>query len=145
MIGGPRNGVSGRRSGAGKRSSESSASVWPRSNRRGLRDCWKRSPRGDVPGTSTSYIAELRSRLRELEAADHDRITAWCDWAEDWRRRADPTLRLPLVLGLRQEELPSWRLPAKFSHWTAATFRPSFFAYQAVYQPRPRTGFRPIL
>jgi hypothetical protein len=54
------------------------------------------------------YVAALRSRLGDLELEDRERIGAWCDWAEDWRLRTDPSLGLSLVRGLLEEELPPW-------------------------------------
>jgi hypothetical protein len=63
---------------------------------------WRRSQ--DV----AEYVAALRSRLGELELEDRERIGAWCEWAEDWRRRTDPSLQLSLVRGLLEEELQPW-------------------------------------
>jgi hypothetical protein len=54
------------------------------------------------------YVAALRSRLEELEPEDRERISAWCDWAEDWRRRTDPTIRPALVSGLLDHETRAW-------------------------------------
>lgn len=56
------------------------------------------------------YIAALRLRLDEVEDEDEERarISAWCDWAERWSRRRDPTLNLVRIVGLvdREERSP---------------------------------------
>jgi hypothetical protein len=46
------------------------------------------------------YVAALRGGLAQLEAADRDRVSAWCDWAEAWSRETDPTLNVAGIGGL---------------------------------------------
>ena len=70
-----------------------------------------------LAGDVDEYVATLRSRLHELEAEDRDRISAWCDWAEDWRRRTDPGLRHSLVRGLLEDELRPWASATLGSRW----------------------------
>jgi hypothetical protein len=56
------------------------------------------------------YIEELRERLAELEEDESARITAWCDWAEAWSERADPTVNIANVVGLNEpdSDAPFW-------------------------------------
>jgi hypothetical protein len=57
------------------------------------------------------YIEELRERLPELNENDRARIAAWCEWAEAWVGRSDPTLNVTKIVGLEepeQAEPPFW-------------------------------------
>jgi hypothetical protein len=45
------------------------------------------------------YIAVLRGRLPELDKDERTRVAAWCDWAEAWATRADPTLNTARIKG----------------------------------------------
>jgi hypothetical protein len=63
---------------------------------------WRRAQ--DVRG----YIAALRSNRDDLGPQDRERISGWCDWADEWERRTDPTQSTSLVRGLLVQELPRW-------------------------------------
>jgi hypothetical protein len=57
------------------------------------------------------YIEELRERLPELEADERERVAGWCDWAEAWAARHDPTVNLAKIVGLDEAEpepTPFW-------------------------------------
>lgn len=45
-----------------------------------------------LTSNARSYVAALRERLPDLEAAERDRIAAWCEWAVSWTNRSDPLL-----------------------------------------------------
>ena len=65
------------------------------------------------------YIALVRLRLHELAEAEPDRVSAWCDWAEDWSRRNDPTLNPSHTCGIDDERD---RYRALYERPTAARF-----------------------
>lgn len=57
------------------------------------------------------YIEELRERLAELDADERERVGAWCEWAEGWAERHDPTVNVAKVVGLDEvapEPPPFW-------------------------------------
>lgn len=58
------------------------------------------------------YVAALRSRLEGVGLEDRERISAWCDWAEEWGRRTDPSLGPSLICGLVETELSPLGKPA---------------------------------
>jgi hypothetical protein len=49
------------------------------------------------------YVAVLRLRSESAEEEDWERLTRWCEWAEAWSRRADPTVNISRVAGLDDE------------------------------------------
>ena len=49
------------------------------------------------------YVAVLRLQSESAAADDRERLTRWCDWAEAWSRRADPTVNIARVAGLDDE------------------------------------------
>lgn len=49
------------------------------------------------------YVAVLRLRLDHLEESERERVSAWCEWAEEWSRRSDPTINLSRIVGLDEE------------------------------------------
>jgi hypothetical protein len=48
------------------------------------------------------YVEALRDRMPELDEKDRARVTAWCDWAEAWAERSDPTANVAKIVGLEQ-------------------------------------------
>lgn len=50
-----------------------------------------------------AYIAALRQRLAALEPEERERIAAWCDWADSWSRRGDPTINTRRIRGVDDE------------------------------------------
>jgi hypothetical protein len=57
------------------------------------------------------YVAALRVATADLPADTQARIAAWCDWAEQWAARSDPTANPDLVTGLEPPPGPQqpWR------------------------------------
>jgi hypothetical protein len=49
------------------------------------------------------YVTALRARLPGLDEADRSRISAWCDWAEEWSERSDPVREVGAIRGLDDE------------------------------------------
>jgi hypothetical protein len=57
------------------------------------------------------YVEVLRDRLSDLSEEDARRVAAWCDWAEAWAERADPTANVATIVGLDEpaaQEAPFW-------------------------------------
>lgn len=57
------------------------------------------------------YIEELRERLPELDDEERERVAGWCDWAERWAERSDPTANVAKIVGLDEPEsleAPFW-------------------------------------
>ncbi|HZO36729.1 MAG TPA: hypothetical protein VFB41_07630 [Solirubrobacteraceae bacterium] len=47
-----------------------------------------------------AYISALRADLDEMAYDDRRRVEPWCDWAEEWSSRVDPTSSPGLIRGL---------------------------------------------
>lgn len=57
------------------------------------------------------YVEVLRDRLPELGEEDANRVAAWCDWAEAWAKRTDPTANVATIVGLDKpddQKAPFW-------------------------------------
>jgi hypothetical protein len=48
-------------------------------------------------GHIRDYAAALREHANALNQVDHDRLVAWCVWAENWADQIDPTLHLERI------------------------------------------------
>jgi hypothetical protein len=46
------------------------------------------------------YMDAVRARLPGLHEEDRNRISAWCEWVENWIQRADPVANPHLITGL---------------------------------------------
>jgi hypothetical protein len=50
------------------------------------------------------YATALRDHLPELDAPEHERIKAWCDWLDDLARRSNPIRNTSLIVGFDDEK-----------------------------------------
>lgn len=60
-------------------------------------DAWRRAQ--DL----TAYATALRAGLDRLDSDERQRISAWCDWIDDYIRRSDPTVATSLIVGFDDE------------------------------------------
>ena len=49
------------------------------------------------------YVAVLRLQSESATDDERERLERWCDWAEAWSRRTDPTMNMARVVGLDDE------------------------------------------
>jgi hypothetical protein len=60
-------------------------------------EAWRRS------ANIRAYITTLEQKLPDLDADENTRIAEWCDWANDWADRSDPTVHTSLIEGFNDE------------------------------------------